>query len=393
MRAKRVFLIVLDSLGAGEAPDAAAFGDLGAHTLRSIHATGTLRIPTLQRFGIGNIEGLAFLGAAAHPTAAYGKMQERSAGKDTTIGHWEIAGHISPRPMPTFPHGFPADLLERFTELTGRGVLCNLPYSGTDVIRDYGEEHLRTGKLIVYTSADSVFQIAAHEELVPPEALYAICRQARELLTGDYAVGRVIARPFVGHNAADFVRVSADRRDFSLKPPVPVLPDVLKAAGYDVLSVGKIIDIFAGRGFTESFRTHGNDEGMAVTSLLAKRDFHGLCFVNLVDFDMLYGHRNDAMGYAAALNRFDAWLADFLPSMREDDVLLLTADHGCDPGDTGTDHTREYVPLLVAGKSVHPVPLGVRNGFSDVAESVLGMLGAGGSFGAVDLSREVLDNA
>ena len=393
MKAKRVFLIVLDSLGAGEAPDAAAFGDLGAHTLRSIHATGTLRIPTLQGLGLGNIAGLAFLGAAAHPAAAYGKMRERSAGKDTTIGHWEIAGHISPRPMPTFPHGFPADLLERFTALTGRGVLCNLPYSGTDVIRDYGEEHLRTGKLIVYTSADSVFQIAAHEELVPPEELYAICRQARELLTGDYAVGRVIARPFVGHNAADFVRVSADRRDFSLEPPVPVLPDVLKGAGYDVLSVGKIIDIFAGRGFTESFRTHGNDEGMEVTAELAKRDFHGLCFVNLVDFDMLYGHRNDAMGYAAALNRFDAWLADFLPSLREDDVLLLTADHGCDPGDVSTDHTREYVPLLVAGKSVRPVPLGVRNGFSDVAESVLGMLGADGSFGAVDFSREVLGNA
>lgn len=390
MTAKRVFLIVLDSLGAGEAPDAAAFGDTGAHTLRSIFRTGMLRIPALQRLGIGNIAGLDFLGAVSRPAAAYGKMRERSAGKDTTIGHWEIAGHVSPRPMPTFPHGFPSDLLDRFRALTGRGVLCNLPYSGTDVIRDYGEEHLRTGDLIVYTSADSVFQIAAHEDLVPPEELYAICRRARELLTGDYAVGRVIARPFVGHSAADFTRVSADRRDFSLEPPVPVLPDVLKGAGYDVLSVGKIIDIFAGRGFTEFYRTHGNDDGMAVTAELAGRDFRGLCFVNLVDFDMLYGHRNDAPGYAAALNRFDAWLADFLPRMRADDVLLLTADHGCDPGDISTDHTREYVPLLVAGPGVHPVSLGVRDGFSDVAESVLGLLGAGGTFGASDFSREVL---
>lgn len=390
MTAKRVFLIVLDSLGAGEAPDAAAFGDTGAHTLRSIFRTGMLRIPTLQRLGIGNIAGLDFLGEVSRPAAAYGKMRERSAGKDTTIGHWEIAGHVSPRPMPTFPHGFPSDLLDRFRALTGRGVLCNLPYSGTDVIRDYGEEHLRTGDLIVYTSADSVFQIAAHEDLVPPEELYAICRRARELLTGDYAVGRVIARPFVGHSAVDFTRVSADRRDFSLEPPVPVLPDVLKGAGYDVLSVGKIIDIFAGRGFTEFYRTHGNDDGMAVTAELAGRDFRGLCFVNLVDFDMLYGHRNDAPGYAAALNRFDAWLADFLPRMRADDVLLLTADHGCDPGDISTDHTREYVPLLVAGPGVHPISLGVRDGFSDVAESVLGLLGAGGTFGASDFSREVL---
>ena len=390
MTAKRVFLMVLDSLGAGEAPDAADFGDRGAHTLRSLFRTGDLRIPTLQNLGIGNIEGLEFLGSVASPQAAFGKMRECSAGKDTTIGHWEIAGHISPRPMPTFPHGFPQALLDRFSELTGRGVLCNLPYSGTDVIRDYGEEHLRTGSLIVYTSADSVFQIAAHEDLVPPEELYAICRRTRELLTGDLAVGRVIARPFIGHGASDFKRVSADRRDFSLEPPVPVLPDVLKAAGYDVLSVGKIIDIFAGRGFTEFFRTHSNDEGMAVTFELAKKDFHGLCFVNLVDFDMLYGHRNDAKGYAGALNRFDAWLSDFLPQMRTDDLLILTADHGCDPGDISTDHTREYVPLLVAGPSVRPTSLGVRNGFADVAESVLDLLGATGRFGAVSFAKEIL---
>ena len=389
MTARRVFLVILDSLGAGEAPDAAAFGDSGAGTLRSIHATGKLSIPNLRRLGIGNIEGLGFLGAVSEPAAAYGRMRERSAGKDTTIGHWEIAGYVSGRPMPTFPHGFPQELLDRFCALTGRGVLCNLPYSGTDVIRDYGEEHLRTGNLIVYTSADSVFQIAAHEAVVPPEELYAICRKAREMLTGDWAVGRVIARPFIGTCAADFERVSADRRDFSLEAPAPVLPDVLKAGGYDVLSVGKIIDIFAGRGFTEAVRTHGNDEGMAVTSGLAGRDFHGLCFVNLVDFDMLYGHRNDAAGYAMALNRFDDWLGTFLDGMRPDDVLILTADHGCDPGDASTDHTREYVPLLAAGRGIRPLALGTRDGFSDVGESVLRLLGSNGTFGARDFSKEI----
>lgn len=386
----RAFWIVLDSAGIGNAPDAEAFGDKGSNTWKTCYDSGKLHIPNMEKLGIYNIDEMNYGDKSLSPIGCYGRLHEKSMGKDTTIGHWEIAGHISPRPMPTFPHGFPQALLDRFTELTGKGVLCNLPYSGTDVIRDYGEEHLRTGKLIVYTSADSVFQIAAHEDLIPPEELYEICRKARELLTGDYAVGRVIARPFVGTNASDFTRVSADRRDFSLEPPVPVLPDVLKAAGYDVLSVGKIIDIFAGRGFTKFYRTHGNDEGMAVTSELAKTDFHGLCFVNLVDFDMLYGHRNDARGYAGALNRFDVWLSGFLPAMRADDVLLLTADHGCDPGDLSTDHTREYVPLLVAGPSVRPVPLGVRNGFSDVAESVLGMLGAKGTFGATDFSGEVL---
>lgn len=386
----RAFWIVLDSAGIGNAPDAEAFGDKGSNTWKTCYDSGKLHIPNMEKLGIYNIDEMNYGDKSLSPIGCYGRLHEKSMGKDTTIGHWEIAGHISPRPMPTFPHGFPQALLDHFTELTGKGVLCNLPYSGTDVIRDYGEEHLRTGKLIVYTSADSVFQIAAHEDLIPPEELYGICRKARELLTGDYAVGRVIARPFVGTNASDFTRVSADRRDFSLEPPVPVLPDVLKAAGYDVLSVGKIIDIFAGRGFTKFYRTHGNDEGMAVTSELAKTDFHGLCFVNLVDFDMLYGHRNDARGYAGALNRFDVWLSGFLPAMRVDDVLLLTADHGCDPGDVSTDHTREYVPLLVAGPSVRPVPLGVRNGFSDVAESVLGMLGAKGTFGATDFSGEVL---
>lgn len=390
MICRRVFLTVLDSLGAGEAPDAAAFGDVGANTLRSLWQTGSLEIPNLRRLGIGNIEGLSFLGPVSAPAGAHGRMRERSAGKDTTIGHWELAGIVSPRPMPTYPEGFPADLLARFSSLTGRAVLCNRPYSGTAVIRDFGEEHLRTGNPIVYTSADSVFQIAAHEDVIPPEKLYGICRAARSLLVGEHAVGRVIARPFVGSAAENFTRVSEHRRDFSLEPPADTLPDLLRAQGFDTLAVGKITDIFAGRGFTNSVRTHGNDEGMAVLSELSARDFHGLCFVNLVDFDMLYGHRNDAAGYAAALNRFDRWLPGFLGQMRQDDVLILTADHGCDPGDISTDHTREYVPLLVAGPGVNPVPLGTRGCFSDVGESVLRLLGAAGSFGAVSFAGEVL---
>ena len=376
---RRVFLIVLDSLGAGAAPDAADFGDAGANTLRSISGAPGFDIPNLLAMGLGNIDGLDFLGRAAHPTAAYGKMRERSRGKDTTIGHWELAGVISPRPLPTYPQGFPADLLAAFSARCGRGVLCNRPYSGTQVIKDYGEEHLHTGRLIVYTSADSVFQIAAHEGLIPPEELYGICRMARELLTGEHAVGRVIARPFVGSSAADFTR-TANRRDFSLAAPAKALPDLLCEAGRDVIAVGKILDIFAGRGFTESVRTHGNREGMEVTHALAGRAFDGLCFVNLVDFDMLYGHRNDVPGYAAALSEFDRWLPSFLPLLGEEDLLILTADHGCDPGDASTDHTREYVPLLVYGKAVAPVALGVRGCFADVAVSVCRWLGVPSPF-------------
>lgn len=366
---RRVFLIVLDSVGAGNAHDAAAFGDAGAHTLKTISRSAAFSIPNLCRLGLGNIEGLEFLGATASPTGAYGRMIERSMGKDTTIGHWELAGVISQKPLPTYPGGFPKELLEEFSRLCGRGVLCNLPYSGTDVIRDYGEEHLKTGKLIVYTSADSVFQIAAHEELVPPEELYEICRKARALLSGEHAVGRVIARPFVGNGAGDFKR-TANRRDFSLEPYGITMPDVLKAAGRDVISVGKIYDIFAGRGFTESNMTHGNAEGMQVAQGMLERDFYGLCFINLVDFDMLYGHRNDVDGYARALSEFDEWLPSFLEKLGEDDLLIITADHGCDPGDVSTDHTREQVPLLVYGKRIAPVALGTRASFSDVAATV-----------------------
>lgn len=370
---KRVFLIVLDSCGVGALPDAAAFGDAGAHTLKSCYATGKLQLPNLKKLGLGNIEGLAFLGAESRPQAAYGRMAERSNGKDTTTGHWEIAGLVSEQPMPTYPNGFPAEILDEFKKQTGRGVLCNKPYSGTEVIRDYGDEHVKTGDLIVYTSADSVFQIAAHEEVVPVETLYAYCRIARELLCGEHAVGRVIARPFVGQNGA-YTRTE-NRHDFSLQPPENTMLDAFKAVGKAVIAAGKITDIFAGRGVTETIVTHNNSEGMQATAKTAQRAFDGLCFTNLVDFDMVYGHRNNAIGYTEALNTFDAWLGEFLPQLQNEDLLIITADHGCDPGDISTDHTREYVPLLVYGNSIILRDLKTRATLADVAATVCAYLG------------------
>ena len=365
-------MVVLDSFGIGAAPDAAAFGDLGANTLTSLSATGRLEIPNLVSMGLGCIDGVAVLERTTAPTASYGRLVERSLGKDTTTGHWEMTGVISQKPLPTYPKGFPKELLDTFSAAVGRGVLCNLPYSGTDVIRDYGEEHLRTGDLIVYTSADSVFQIAAHESLVPPEELYRICEIARGLLVGEHAVGRVIARPFVG-KAPDFTR-SANRRDFSLRPPHKTLLDSLSDRGFDVIGVGKIGDIFCMQGITESYPTHSNDEGMTTTDQLAKRDFHGLCFVNLVDFDMKYGHRQDAVGYTLAMNAFDAWLGGFVKRLGENDLLIITADHGCDPSDRSTDHTRECVPLLLYQKGAPVRALGTQQGFDRVGKTVLEFL-------------------
>lgn len=373
---KRVFLIVLDSVGAGAAPDAASFGDAGTNTLRSCFETGELRLPNLRRLGLANIEGLSFLSPVPAPLACHMRMTEASAGKDTTVGHWEIAGHISERPLSTFPEGFPAAFLAEleaaFSAYRGTPVphvLCNRPYSGTEVIRDFGEEHLRTGGLIVYTSADSVLQIAAHVDVVPTEELYEYCRIARRLADeSPYRIGRVIARPFAGE-AGSFFR-TPDRRDFSLLPPPDLLCDRLSAAGLDCIAVGKISDIFCGRGFTESYPTHGNGEGMEKTAELLSRDFHGLAFINLVDFDMLYGHRNDAVGYAQALNAFDSFLGEMLPRLREDDALLITADHGCDPSDVSTDHTREYTPLLIYGKNIPPRNYGTRQSFNEVTTAV-----------------------
>lgn len=363
---KRVFLIVLDSFGVGEAPDAAAFGDKGANTLRSAYKSGKLNIPNLISMGLGNIDGVDCITKVSSPSAKYGKVRELSSGKDTTTGHWEIAGIVSKNPMPTYPEGFPPEVIKEFEAAVGRGTLCNLPYSGTDVIRDFGEEHMKTGKLIVYTSADSVFQIAAHENVVPLEKLYEICRTARKILKGEHGVGRVIARPFIGE-PGNFTR-TANRRDFSLVPPERTVLDKIKESGLDVIGVGKIGDIFAMAGITESYPTHSNREGMEKTSELLSRDFSGLCFVNLVDFDMLFGHRQDAEGYAAALSEFDLWLGNFTKELKEDDVLIITADHGCDPSDDSTDHTREYIPLLVYGKDVNAENLGTLEGFFNIGE-------------------------
>ena len=372
---KRVFLIVLDSCGCGELPDAPAFGDHGVNTLRTISAHENFSAETTLKMGLASIPGVDYLSGPADHTAAVGRMREASAGKDTTIGHWEIAGVVSPRPLPTYPDGFPDEVLDAFRAATGRGVLCNKPYSGTQVLRDYGEEHLRTGDLIVYTSADSVFQIAAHEELVPPETLYDYCRKAREILKGEHGVGRVIARPFLGTNANDFYR-TPHRHDFSLLPPKDTVLDALKAAGKTVYAIGKINDIFAGQGVTEMVYTASNEEGMARTLAALDKDFEGLCFTNLVDFDMKYGHRRDVPGYAAAYAAFDRWLAGFTEKMGGDDLLMITADHGCDPGYLETtDHTREYTPLLVYGKNVAPYDFGTRPTFADIAATVADWLG------------------
>ena len=370
---KRVFLIVLDSVGAGFLPDAASFGDEGANTLKTVSSSPFFKADNMRSLGLGNIDGLDFLVPVENPRGAYGKIAEASAGKDTTIGHWEIAGVISKTPLPTYPNGFPKEILDEFSRQTGRGVLCNKPYSGTEVIKDYGEEHLKTGALIVYTSADSVFQIAAHEDLVPPETLYDYCRIARKILTGKHGVGRVIARPFIG-KPGSFTR-TANRHDFSIDPPAPTLLDAISGVGKDVIAVGKITDIFNKKGVTESIFTHGNAEGMQVTLDLGDRDFDGLCFVNLVDFDMLYGHRNDIEGYAKALTAFDTWLPSFLQKLGDEDMLFITADHGCDPGYPTTDHTREYIPLLVYGKHVAPVNLGVGSTYSSIAATIAEYLG------------------
>ena len=372
---KRVFLIVLDSFGIGAMPDSEKFGDVGVNTLRSCATSPKLHIPNMIAAGLGNIDGVECLPKTDAPMGAVARLTEASMGKDTTIGHWEISGIISPEPLPTYPAGFPKEVLDAFEAATGRGVLCNLPYSGTDVIRDYGAEHMETGKWIVYTSADSVFQVAAHEDVVPLEELYDACRKARQILRGKHGVGRVIARPFVGNPGEGFRR-TANRHDFSLEPPAETMLDAVKAAGLDCLAVGKIHDIFAGHGDSEYVFNKSNADGMAHTDDYAARDFHGLCFVNLVDFDMVYGHRRNIDGYAGALSEFDAWLGEFLPKLGQEDILMITADHGCDPAYTATtDHTREYVPLLVLGKRVKPVNLGTRATFADIAATVTDLLG------------------
>ncbi|MBQ4036713.1 MAG: phosphopentomutase [Clostridia bacterium] len=381
----RAVIIVLDSLGIGALPDAARFGDEGSNTLKSISASPNFRIPHLLRAGLGHIDGVDYLEKSPSPTAAFCRMAEQSAGKDTTVGHWELAGLVSSKPLPTYPEGFPPEIIEEFEKRTGRRVLCNQPYSGTDVIRDFGPRHEKTGELIVYTSADSVFQIAACESVVPVETLYEYCRTARELLCGEHAVGRVIARPYVLENGER--RRTANRHDFSLAPAGETLLDAAKAQGLSSVGVGKIGDIFAHRGLTAHHPIRSNAHGLEVTAALLEEEFDGLLFVNLVEFDSVYGHRNDVDGYAAALSEFDTALPALLSRLRKGDVLFVTADHGCDPATPSTDHSREYVPLLAFGEGLGGQSFGTRQGFRDLAETVSYHLGLEKSFGGTPFWR------
>ena len=387
---KRVFLIVLDSCGCGAMPDSEKFGDVGVHTLRSCASSPKFSMSNMKKLGLGNIDGLEFLGKEENPTGAVARLAEKSMGKDTTIGHWEIAGIVSPEPLPTYPEGFPQEVLDDFEAATGRGCLCNLPYSGTDVIRDYGQQQLDTGKWIIYTSADSVFQVAAHEELIPLEELYDACHKARNILRGKHGVGRVIARPFVG-NAVDGFKRTSNRHDYSLEPPRATMLDAIKGSGLSSIAVGKIHDIFAGQGDTEYVYNKSNANGMEHALHYAGQGFTGLCFVNLVDFDMQFGHRRDISGYANALNEFDAWLPRLLEKLGDEDIVMITADHGCDPGYTATtDHTREFVPLLILGKTVKPVDLGTRASFADIAATVTDLLGVAYETEGKSFAKEII---
>lgn len=386
----RVFLIVLDSFGIGEMPDAVEFGDVGSNTLASIAKSTKYHTPMLQKLGLFNIDGVTVGEKESCPLGSFARMKEASRGKDTTIGHWEIAGVISHEPLPTYPNGFPEEVMEEFEKQTGRKTLCNLPYSGTEVIAKYGKEHVDTGALIVYTSADSVFQIAAHEDIVPIDELYRYCEIARNILHGKHGVGRVIARPFTGVEG-DYKRTS-NRHDFSLVPPKDTMLDQLIANGFSTYGVGKIYDIFAGKGIQHTQRIKNNTEGMDRTLELQKEDFKGLCFVNLVDFDMTYGHRRDIDGYAQAATEFDVQLETFMNNMRDDDVLMITADHGCDPGYTGTDHTREHTPFLIYGKQIKGNhSMGTRDSFADIAATVLELLGVENNTDGKSVASQVLN--
>ena len=373
---KRVFLIVLDSFGIGEAPDAKDFGDEGSNTLLAVSKSLYFDLPNLEKLGLFAVDGAEIDGdrQTTVPIGTYGRMTEQSKGKDTTIGDWEIAGIISEKPLPVYPNGFPEEVTAVFEQETGRKILCNRPYSGTEVIRDYGDEHVKTGALIVYTSADSVFQIAAHEDVVPPEELYRYCKIARKILTGKHGVGRVIARPFIGESG-HYTRTS-NRHDFSIEPPKLTMLDQLKEKGFDVIGIGKIHDIFAGKGLTEFSFTKNNEDGIEQTKEWMKKRFEGLCFVNLVDFDMLYGHRNDVDGYAKALSYFDKQLPKLLGLMQEGDILMITADHGCDPSTPSTDHSREYTPFLMYQYGqAKGVNLKTRKTFADIGSTVLDYFG------------------
>lgn len=368
MRFDRFILIVLDGFGLGEMPDAAAWGDAGSDTLGNIARQRPLRIPNLCRLGLANIRQFEGLEPEACPAGAYGRAAILSNGKDTTTGHWEMAGIITEQPFPTYPHGFPPEVISTFERAIGRRVLGNMPASGTEIIAQLGEEHMRTGCPIVYTSADSVFQVAAHEEVIPVEELYRICRTAREILTGKHRVGRVIARPFIGQPGA-FVR-TPKRRDYAVPPPSPTLLEELAARGLEVVGIGKISDIFCGRGVTRAVHTRSNREGIDMT-VEAMRGAGALIFTNLVDFDTLYGHRNDVEGYARALEELDERLPEIVASLGKRDCLILTADHGCDPTTPSTDHSREYVPILAFSPSfARGRDLGLRSSLADIGQTI-----------------------
>lgn len=374
MKLNRAVIVVADSMGCGEMPDSAKYGDAGADTLGHIAESAGLKIPNLQKMGLANIHPLKGVEPEQNPSAAYARVAELSNGKDTTTGHWEIAGIITEKAFPTYPEGFPADLMAEFERETGKGTIGNYPASGTQIIADLGEEHMKTGKLIVYTSADSVFQIAAHEEIVPIADLYRYCEIARRILKGDHPVSRVIARPFVG-TLGNFTRTE-NRRDYALQPPTDTLLDVLKANGKTVIGVGKIEDIFCHRGLTDSYHTGNNHAGLDKLEELLKADTgSGLIFVNLVDFDMLYGHRRNPEGYRDAIEYMDAFIPRLTAAMRDDDALIITADHGCDPCHTGSDHTREHVPLLWYSKGVKGGHLGNLRSYADISATILDLFG------------------
>lgn len=375
MSSRRVIIIVLDSVGIGEMPDAGDYGDAGSHTLgNTARLRGGLDLPNLQNLGLGNIEPINGVSAVLHPKGSYGKMAEKSIGKDTTTGHWEMAGVVLERALPTFPSGFPIEFIQRYESAIGRAVIGNEVASGTEIIQRLGEEHVRTGKPIVYTSADSVFQVAAHEEVIPLSELMRICEIARAMLTDELEVGRVIARPFLG-DVGEFYRTT-NRHDYAMVPPHKILLDYIQEQGLEVCAVGKIKDIYAGRGVTDFVTSKGNMESVDKTLDYMAKVNAGLIMSNLVDFDMLYGHRNDVEGYAKALEEFDARLPEIYAAMRPEDMLIITADHGCDPTMPSTDHTREYVPLLVYGPNLDKgVKLGVRSSFADLGATVAEYLG------------------
>ncbi len=388
---KRLIILILDSVGIGELPDASNYGDQGSNTLGNIAASiPGFSLPNLEILGLGNINGMRGIKPTIAPKACYGKMAEKSPGKDTTTGHWEIAGIIMDRPFPVYPRGFPREVMHEFERAINKKTLGNIPASGTEIINILGDEHLKTGYPIVYTSADSVFQIAAHEDIIPITTLYKMCGIARKILKGDHAVGRVIARPFTGEKG-HYERTDK-RRDFSLDPIKKTILEYVTDSGYKVKAVGKIEDIFNKRGITDSVHIHGNMDGVNKTLEYMKKSFEGILFTNLVDFDMLYGHRNDVMGYAKALKEFDNRIPDILARLRDDDLLIITADHGCDPTTKGTDHSREYVPLLVYGKRFKGgVNLGTRASFADVAQTASHYFGIGAEFGAESFLDTILE--